>query len=107
MFMRGPLLDALFGAQISLATGPFEVGYVMSSTRLVGAARIRQVRVATSSCRVSQLRALVASMGAACYPSLDDGGRRVAPIYGEVRERSMPLLPTTRRRLVCAASTRA
>jgi len=78
-FMRGPLLHALFGMQDSTASGPFDVGYVIGQARMLGAARIRQVRVATNSCHVSQLRTLVPT----CYPALLDGKRRVAPIYGQ------------------------
>ena len=77
-FLRGPLLHALFGMQDSRVTGPFDVGYVMSQARLVGAARIRQIRVATNSCYTTQMRHLVST----CYPSLYDGTRRTAPIYG-------------------------
>ena len=51
----------------------------MNQARLVGAARIRQIRVATNSCYVSQMRSLEAT----CYPTLGAGRRRVAPIYGE------------------------
>ena len=77
-FLRGPLLHAMFGMQDSRVTGDFDLGYVMSQARLIGAARIRQIRVATNSCSVSQFRFLEPT----CYPSLEDGTRRRAPIYG-------------------------
>lgn len=79
-FLRGPLLDALFGAQTSYATGPFDPGWVNSQARLVGAARIRQVRVSTDTCATTLLSRLVPA--AVCYPSLEVGQRRTAPIYG-------------------------
>ena len=41
-------------------------------------ARIRQIRAATNSCAVSLLRVLTPT----CYPSLSDGKRRIAPLYG-------------------------
>lgn len=77
-FMRGPLLDGLFGDQISRAWGPFDQGWVNDQARMVGAARIRQIRAATNSCAVSLLRVLTPT----CYPSLSDGKRRIAPLYG-------------------------
>lgn len=78
-YLRGPLLEALFGDQASRVTGEFDEGWVNLQARLVGSARIRQIRVATNSCRVSLLRVLSPT----CYPSLSDGTRRHAPIYGE------------------------
>jgi hypothetical protein len=78
-FLRGPLLEALFGEQTSTATGPFDRGWVNGQTRQIGAARLRQVRVATNSCRVTSLRQFAPT----CYPSLDDGYRRKRPLYGE------------------------
>ena len=79
-FLRGPMIDALFGDQTSTATGDFDLGWFNSQSRLVGAARIRQVRVATNSCAIGNepLAALVPT----CYPSLSDGWRRRAPLYG-------------------------
>ena len=78
-FMRGPFLDGLFGEQISGASGRFDVGWVNEQARMVGAVRIQQIRAATNSCQVYMLRVLQPT----CYPSLSDGKRRVAPIYGE------------------------
>ena len=78
-FVRGPLLDGLFGDQESLVTGQFDIGWVNSKARLVGGARVTQIRVATNSCHVSLLRVLTPT----CYPSLAEGSRRRAPIYGE------------------------
>lgn len=82
-YLRGPFLDSLFADQTigvnSFATGPFDPGWFNSQARLVGAARIRQVRVATNSCATSStFRQLVPT----CYPSLGNGPRRRAPLYG-------------------------
>ena len=41
-----------------LAWGPFDQGWVNDQARMVGAARIRQIRAATNSCAVSLLRVL-------------------------------------------------
>ena len=78
-YLRGPLINAIFGDQESTASGPFDVGYVMTDARMLGAARIRQIRVATNSCTVSQFQNLVPT----CYAKLSDGRRRKANIYGE------------------------
>lgn len=78
-FIRGPLLDALYGGQASGAVGPFEAAWINSQAQLLGAPRMRQIRVATNSCEVSQMASVVPT----CYPSLWDGRRRKAPIYGE------------------------
>ena len=56
LLVRGPLLHALFDMQDSRVSGPFELGYVMGHAKLLGAVRIRQIRVATNSCAISQLR---------------------------------------------------
>ena len=78
-FLRGPMLSALFGEQVSRVSGDFDAGWVNAQSKLVGAVRLRQVRVATNSCSVTLLRVL----GVDCYPDLSAGRRRVAPIYGE------------------------
>ena len=77
-FLRGPFLDGLFAEQDSRATGSFDVGWINSQARLVGAPRIRQIRVATNSCTTDLLPSLVPT----CYPSLSAGTRRMAPLYG-------------------------
>ena len=77
-FLQGPFLDGLFGEQVSRATGSFDVGWVNTQSRLVGAPRLRQIRVATNSCRIDLLAHLVPT----CYPALADGARRRAPLYG-------------------------
>jgi len=77
-FLQGPFLDGLFGEQVSRATGSFDVGWVNTQSRLVGAPRLRQIRVATNSCRIDLLAYLVPP----CYPALADGARRRAPLYG-------------------------
>ena len=78
-FLRGPFLDGLFGDQESKFVGTFDPGYVNSQARLIGAARLTQIRVATNSCTVSLLRVF----NPTCYPSLNDGKRRRGPIYGQ------------------------
>ena len=77
-FLQGPFLDGLFGEQVSRATGSFDVGWVNTQSRLVGAPRLRQIRVATNSCRIDLLAHLVPT----CYPALADGARLcMAPIW--------------------------
>ena len=77
-YLRGPLINAIFGDQESTASGPFDVGYIMTDARMLGAARNTSIRVATNSCTVSQFQNLVPT----CYAKLSDGRRR-ANIYGE------------------------
>lgn len=80
-FMRGPMLEAIFGEQSSRASGPFEVGWVSMQSKLVGAVRVRQIRAATNSCHVSD--SVLRTLQRSCYPSLSGGSRLVAPLYGE------------------------
>ncbi len=86
-YLHGPFIEALFGEQVALSTGdlvePSEWGWVLAQSRMVGAARLRQVRVATNSCDTlgggyEQMQHLASS----CYPKLNRGRRRTAPLHG-------------------------
>ena len=83
-YLRGPFLAALFDEQLSYATDtplePRESDGIDSQSRLLGAVRIRQVRVATNSCAMGSRR--LSRFVPTCYPSLTNGNPRVAPFYG-------------------------
>ena len=58
-------------------------GWINQHSRLLGAVRLRQVRVSTnSSCVPSALVAHLANRSASCWAAVTDAAVRTAPIYG-------------------------
>ena len=58
-------------------------GWINQHSRLLGAVRLRQVRVSTnSSCVPSALLAHLANRSASCWAAVTDAAVRTAPIYG-------------------------
>merc|ERR1740130_1936354 len=79
-FLQGVLVPQVVDPQ---ATARSLEGWINQHSRLLGAVRLRQVRVSTnSSCVPSALLAHLANRSASCWAAVTDAAVRTAPIYG-------------------------
>ena len=84
-YLRGVLLPAVMDDAVSPRS--FD-GYVNHQSKMLGAMRLRQVRVATNSCAPDPLLARLsdsnwsAAYTPRCFAAISQGAMRTAPIYG-------------------------